>query len=268
MKNKDIKLAIFDIDNTLIPRGEQVVSNSAYEAIKKLEEKGIEVMIATGRAVYFIQDDIFERIKPNYVVTINGACAYNQNRDIISYVPMNIDEVNAFIKYARDHNLGIAAKMKDDMHVYNDMDIYLNVYLQGNPNKHILKDYTHIEALQDGDELPMGLFMMGDESKIDSLQDDALDSYFSHAYPQAYDVYSKRAGKIYGIETVLDKLDLTWDNVIAFGDADNDIEMIQKSAIGVAMGNGIDSLKKEADFVTKDINDDGIYYALENFEFI
>ncbi|NMB18614.1 MAG: HAD hydrolase family protein, partial [Erysipelothrix sp.] len=71
-----------------------------------------------------------------------------------------------------------------------------------------------------------------------------------------------------GIEFVLDLLKISWHQVIAFGDAENDMEMIQKAHIGVAMGNSISSLKEKADYTTSDIEDDGIYRALKHFNLI
>lgn len=268
MQTDKIKIAIFDIDNTLIKRGLQTAPESAHDAIQKLKDKGIEVMIATGRAAYFVQEDVFKNIKPNFLVGINGAYALDKDQDIFFSVPMDREEVNDMIEFCRKNGLGVAGKMRREMHVYNDMNIYQTVYLQGNPNKHILKDHTLEGPILEGEEVPLGLFIMGNESLIEEMNTPDKDAYFSYAYPNAYDVYSKRAGKIKGIEEVLGDLEMTWDNVIAFGDADNDIDMIKHAGIGVAMGNGIDSLKEVADYVTKDLDEDGVYHAVQSLNLI
>lgn len=265
MENKNIKIAIFDIDDTLIKRGKVTLEESAKVAIEKLKEKGIEVLVATGRAYYFIHDDVHTAISPNYYVCTNGACVYDKSQNLIYKTPMEKNEVDALIDYARNNNLGIALKMKDNMPVYHNLEIFQTVYMQGSDKLHILEDKTK-ELLEK--DVPMGIFMMGDESLIEASRPLSPNGFYAKAYTDAYDIYSKHAGKIKGIEFVLNKLNLTWDNVIAIGDAANDLEMIEKAAIGVAMGNSIDMLKEKADYVSADIESDGVYQALQHFNLI
>ena len=67
--------------------------------------------------------------------------------------------------------------------------------------------------------------------------------------------------KASGIQLLLDKLNISKDEAIAFGDADNDIEMLQTVGLGVAMENGTENAKKHADLITDAVWDDGIYNA-------
>lgn len=263
MENKNIKLAIFDIDDTLIKRGKVKIESSAVQAINDLKSKGIEVMIATGRAFYFIHDDIHETINPDYYVTINGACVYDHLKEVIFDVPMVRSEVNAMIEYCNAYDIGLAMKMRHDMRVYRNMEIFKTVYMQGSDKQDILVDYTHAQTIEEGDEVPMGLFLMGDEALIEASKPLCPDGHYAKAYADAYDIYSNRAGKIAGIGIVLDRLGLTWDEVIAFGDAANDLTMLEKAAIGVAMGNAPDHVKEAADYVTTDILEDGIFNAIQ-----
>lgn len=55
------------------------------------------------------------------------------------------------------------------------------------------------------------------------------------------------------------------DEAMAFGDGGNDIPMIQRAGIGIAMGNGNQGLKNVADYVTASVDDDGVYRALKHF---
>ena len=265
MKNKNICVAIFDIDDTLIPRGTQNIIPSAIKAIKELQANDIEVLIATGRSLYFIQDPIHEEIKPQYTVTINGACVYNEKDEVIYDVLMRRNEVEALKSYALENNLGFGLKMKDAMHIFSGMAIFKSVYLKGSPKEHILHDYSGKEL---GEELPMGIFMMGDEKIIEASKHLAPNGFYAKAYKDAYDVYSIHAGKIKGIEFVLNRLNASWDQVIAFGDAHNDMQMLEYAHIGVAMGNAPQEVKDKADYVTANILDDGIEKALKDLELI
>ena len=62
----------------------------------------------------------------------------------------------------------------------------------------------------------------------------------------------------------IEKYDLKTENSIAFGDGNNDREMLQYAGIGVALNNGSEGIKAAADYVTSDIDDDGIFKALQH----
>ena len=265
MKTQKINVAIFDIDDTLIPRGSQNIIPTAIKAIHQLQDNGVEVLIATGRSLYFVQDPIMEQIKPQYMITINGACVYNEFQEVIYDVLMERQEVEDLLEYAYQNDLGFGLKMKDSMHIFSGMDKFKSIYLKGSPKEHILHNH-YGERLKE--ELPMGVFMMGDEATIEASKPLAPTGFYAKAYDDAYDVYSIDAGKIAGIEHVLKNLNSSWDEVIAFGDAHNDIQMLEHAAIGVAMGNGAEDLKSIADYITTDIDDNGIMKALLHFKLI
>ena len=71
-----------------------------------------------------------------------------------------------------------------------------------------------------------------------------------------------------GIQWYLEHTGIKREEIIAFGDAENDLEMIRFAGIGVAMGNGAEEVKAVADYVTADIDDDGIEKALKHFNLI
>ena len=82
------------------------------------------------------------------------------------------------------------------------------------------------------------------------------------------DIISKNGGKSIGIKEFLKKENINIEETMAIGDSDNDIDMLKLVNIGVAMGNGNDDIKKIADYITSDINDNGIEKALQHFDLI
>lgn len=79
-------------------------------------------------------------------------------------------------------------------------------------------------------------------------------------------VLPKEISKYSAIEKILNKDGLQIDYVLAFGDDENDIELIQKSGIGIAMGNALSDVKKVANFITKSNNDNGVAYVLKGLQ--
>ena len=97
---------------------------------------------------------------------------------------------------------------------------------------------------------------------------DLPDCKISQWNPCAYDVIPKQGGKTAGIESILKHYGIKKEEIMAFGDAENDIEMLQYAQIGVAMGNADDEVKEAADYVTDMVDSDGIYKALKHFRIL
>ena len=86
--------------------------------------------------------------------------------------------------------------------------------------------------------------------------------------PFGIDIISKTGGKVTGIKKMLEHYGITEQEIIAFGDAENDLDMIEFAGIGVAMGNAKDEVKAVADYVTTDVDENGIWNACKYFGLI
>jgi|LSQX01.1.fsa_nt_gb Cof subfamily protein (haloacid dehalogenase superfamily) len=265
---ESIKAAIFDIDNTLIDRGYENMPPEVLQAILQLQSNGIETIVATGRGYYFIVDEIKDELKPNYTVTINGGAIYDKHGELFYHTPMLLEDVNTIITKGRELDLAIGFKAADAVYVMTDYDDYSEKYLHGFRNEKILIDFTHREYLTDEDSQPVGAFIIGDNEKVEALIPHMKHTTFVVAYDGAYDIFDQKSGKEIALNEVLKHLNITWDNVIAFGDSANDVNMVKLAKIGVAMGNGTDQIKEIADYVTKPLWDLGIKHALKKYKLI
>lgn len=262
---KPIRCAIFDIDGTLINRGQQFINPAVVSAIHQLQAQNIEVIVATGRAYFFILKEVKTTLKPNFTVTINGACIYGKDGEIVKKTDMDKQDVATLIHLAREHGIALGFKCEHNVTVYNQYDIFLKEYLHGFDEGNILIDRTKERQMIDE---PMGAFMIGDINIINTFTASVPNTIMVEAHQRAYDIFPKSAGKENALEYVLASLDLFWDETIAFGDSANDINMIEKAAIGVAMGNGTAACKAAADYVTDSVVEDGIATALQHFKLI
>ena len=82
------------------------------------------------------------------------------------------------------------------------------------------------------------------------------------------DVNTKGGGKHIGIDKIIEHYGIKLEETIAFGDGGNDISMIKHAHIGVAMGNANKEVKEIADYITDDVDNNGIYNALKHFNII
>lgn len=89
---------------------------------------------------------------------------------------------------------------------------------------------------------------------------------FPKTSPRMYEINSKKVSKAFGIKKICDYLNITMDNVIAFGDSENDKEMLEEVGIGVSVANGYDSIKEIANYITVyDNNHSGVANFLNDF---
>ena len=99
---------------------------------------------------------------------------------------------------------------------------------------------------------------------IDELYESDKDIYITSSVKQLIEISYKDAGKRSGVQYLAGLLGIDRKDIAAFGDADNDIDMIEFAGLGVAMGNATEHLKSIADYVTKSNDEDGVAYAIEN----
>lgn len=241
---KDAKLIVFDIDDTLLPRGNKHLSEKTKHTIHQLHELGIITIPATGRGIYNTPQDIINVLDPPYIITINGHILLNKKHEIIGEYPMNIELKNKLQSFCIENKITLIFK-------------YANCYHTVYENNRINKP-AYIDTADTPSGNPYGCFLVPPPT----FQIQTLIKYFPELNftkgGAGYDVYGQEADKSTGVEHILNKLKLTWENVICVGDAENDISMIQKAGLGIAMGNACDALKKEADTICGSSLDDGI----------
>ena len=101
------------------------------------------------------------------------------------------------------------------------------------------------------------------------LLDDLLDECSITSWSETgIDIIPKQGGKITGIRIYLDRNGIDRSQTMAFGDGENDIEMLEYVGIGIAMGNGSDAVKAAADYITDTVENNGIEKALKHFGLI
>ena len=265
---QNIKLLVFDIDGTLIYHRDGDVLLSTKEAIKLAHNKNIHTIIATGRCPYFISEDVKNTFKDaDYFITMNGTLIVDNKMNTIIKHDLTLDDINKLIKLADKYEIAMGFKFEDVLGVYRDYHGFVSVYTGGIYKPDILKDMTntrdyHLKTM------PSDVFIIGDQYKLELLAKAYPNLTWVRAYDGAMEAYKQGISKAKGIEWVLEQLNITWENVMTFGDGENDIEMTEKAKIGVIMGNAKDSVKAHADYVTDDVLNNGIYNALKYYEII
>lgn len=261
--NKNIKMAIFDIDGTLLGHLKDKIEDSSVQAIHSLKKNGIQVLVATGRSYTFIKAHVKEVLNSDYYVTINGSCLLDHQAHIIIDHPLLAEDVEELSNLSKQLGCSMALKTSKEMIVYHDYPHFLEHYGKSFDAKKLLIDNSDTQDYHRRVESAKGIFIIGSVDEIAEHIKKHPRLKAERLNAQSLDVFSKTIDKTHGIQEVLDIAQITWDEVIAFGDANNDIEMIQKAGLGIAMGNGTDQLKAVADDITLACDAGGIAAALK-----
>ncbi len=253
------KYFFFDIDGTLAPvLGSSEVPDSTKQAIADLKSRGHFCAIATGRAQYHAME-FGKTVGINNLVS-DGGNGVTLGGRLISQDPLPHEACAALADDADQHGFmwGIADENRPVCHTkfpgYGRIvgEKYLHAIVVPDLN---LRDYSHIYKM-------FVLCKPGEEAELTSLTKLKWARYESDL------IIVEPMNKSVGIKKVLELCDAPDEDVVVFGDAENDLSMFLPEWTRIAMGNAIPELKERATFVTKNAADNGIVYALRHFGWI
>lgn len=252
-----IKIAFFDIDGTLVKLGSKKLTSNTLLTLKKLKSKGVLLCLATGRSYQAVPS--FEGIEFDLILSFNGS--YTRNKKEVIYTnPLNHEDVMQLVNNIRSMNKAVSISNENftisDMH-----DDILDQYMGFGDEEVIVED--RFDELCNEDLYQVMCACHKDE--YEDVLKNTKNCKITAWWDEAIDIIPKDGGKGRAIEKVLAYYGLKKEEAIAFGDGRNDIEMLAAVGKGIAMGNAIDEVKKQADEVCKAVEDDGVYYyCLEN----
>lgn len=250
------KIVFIDIDGTLVNK-EKVISDPTKKAIKKLQDKGIEIVLATGRPPFHFQE-IAGDLDISSFVSYNGTYMVHEGKVIQKY-PLKREYLQTLVQRAKQYNHPLVFSGMDQAvcnvkdhpdvnHTFTELKLHYTPAF--NP------DYWEQE-----DIYQVVLYCQEDEEEL--YTQSVTDLSFVRYHELAMDVMPKGLSKAHGIRDMLRHLNLTPQEAVAFGDGLNDREMLEYVGMGVAMGNAHPDLIPHADMVTKTVDEDGLAYGLK-----
>lgn len=277
-----IKAVFFDIDGTLL-NDRKNVQKSTIKAIRNLKDQGILVGLATGRGPSFVQP-FLENLGLDFAVAYNGQYIYSRS-EIIYTNQLSKTTVYRLIRYAgarrREISLGTASGLLGSGIIglgTSRLGQIVSSLVPRKWAKAIERSFKHfIRRIkpQNIDSLMVILrepiyqvVLVATEGESERIQKQFPRVKLTRSSPYSMDVISEGQSKVKGIERVGQCYGFDLSEVIAFGDSDNDIEMLSQVGIGVAMGNASQQVKENARYTTADNNDDGISKALAHYGLI
>jgi len=276
---KDIKLVALDLDGTLFDNSSRI-SERNLTAIRSITDKGIHVVISTGRPFEGIPFDQIKGTGINYAITANGSGIYE------------ISTGKCLYENAMDEEL-----VTPILNFLLTRDIHMDAFIGG-------KGYTPVQCVETAQKLtvPSSIknYIITTRTRLDNILQFIHENQLKvqkmtlNFYPAADGTLIDRetvrkflvsnpsittvcggynnleftradANKGVGLRKLAEILGVNPDATMAIGDTENDLAIIEAAGIGVAMGNATDAVKAKADYVTTSNTEDGVAATIEHF---
>lgn len=260
-------IVFFDLDGTLLDNSCDEIPKSALYGLSKLRENGFIIVLSTGRDM-----DTHYSVKYKSVVCPDAIIHRNGNRVTVGEKELFIHYMDKkllrrVIDFCLINGLCTGTSIGDyDYFTIPEEKTRSDLSYRGFSERH----YRSVEELFNDDILVTALDFAGNIDKAKRLVEESFPELTLYPFNSntGADVVEAGFSKADGMEKLCRYYGIPIENTYAFGDSSNDIPMLKKAKVGVAVGNASDAVKEAADMVTDRIGSDGIYNALRRLQLI
>ena len=285
------KIIFFDADGTIV-KGHGM-SKLTLEAFKKLRENGHILVLSTGRALSAIDGVLEEMNFENIICSAGGTVVVNN--EIIYTNPMSNESKKELLDYFDKYNAVYNMESNDYIYIKKGQkEKYMRLFELPKKGEVSEEEYNAIlhrreciskrtKEIEDTSNIDInkihyyGADILYDNNKCpldyEKVVQDLGDKYncVSLSFSKMFcggEICEKGVSKKAGMAVILDYFNVNSEDIYAIGDDYNDIEMIDFATTGIAMGHAPEEVKNHANYITKDIDNDGFYYAMKHFNLI
>lgn len=265
------KVLALDLDGTLLNE-EHRISEKSKKYLTKLKEKDVKIVLASGREPISILPYSKELGLKEMVIGFNGGIISDFTGERIIYEE-NIDKLIAkeLIKICEERDIFNVVFVRNNLYVSNKDDKRFEMFRKYSTSKieevGSLHKFIEEEDLwnQIGKMLQCGEneFLSSFKEEIEYKYPKEMSAQFS--LPYFLEVYNYKASKGEALNKIAKSYNLDRENVIAIGDGENDISMLEYAEVGIAMENALDSVKEKSDYITLSNKEDGVSHAINKY---
>lgn len=271
----NIKCIALDLDRTTLNASGRL-SDGNYNALCHAIENGVHIVIASGRSFDTLPKDVLAVPGIEYAITSNGAAIYHiPTSTCLHEYKMTPASVECIIQIAKQHETALEVFIDGKAYAlkaYVEDPVSYGTTPQAIPYiqstripiddiiSFIREHIAHIDS--------MDIVVSGEQQKQliwNELKYNCDEIYITSSVSQLIEISHKDAGKHSGLRFIREYLNLKPEETAAFGDGDNDIDLLKEAGIGIAMENASSKCKDAATFITKHHDKDGVAYGITEF---
>lgn len=272
----DIKLIAIDLDGTLL-HSDRSLSEENRLAIKEAKEKGVKVVLCTGRPLRSMQHLLEEADlldDEDIAITYNGGLIQKtKSGEIINEITFNRAECLDIYKMAEQLNMPV--NFIDLDYVYEPLYPVGVESIYGSTNRHVPKENALKFVEVDIDNLPDPFTINKIVISRPPEELDAVIPKIPAQYHEKYNIYKSQpfilevlpqnVDKGFSMRIIGEMLDLKKEQIMGIGDQENDLSLVENAGFGIAMENAIPKVKEAADYITKTNDQNGVAHAIRKF---
>jgi len=271
----DYRLLALDLDGTLL-NDEERISNSNIEWVRKASEKNVRIIVATGRSFNSAKQYLRIIDVPDPVIAFNGA-VIQKGDETLRKITLKDELIQELVQFLKDMDYCPIVYTAEGDKYYETFGKYTDDFLSF--SKGFESELKRISRLSERRwDNVIRLSVITGEPDIPLLHAElkkrfgkkikTIDTFFSGWNFWIFEILDKTCSKSSGIEFLCRNLGITREEVIAVGDNHNDLDMITWAGLGVGMRNGMDTVLREADYITeKTNNENGVSEVIRKFLF-
>ncbi len=257
----NIKLIATDLDGTFLNENSSI-SDYNKKIFKSLMNEGIEIILSTGRPFNGMKryKDMIEN--DNYSIVFNGAIIADTNGNFIYNKVIDSDISKSILNLYKKYDVYLHV-YSGERYIVSEPDFYYERYIE---REKITDTIIGLDNINNFEFSKM--VFIGDRDELEKLQNDIRNNFNVHtsfSHTNFLEVLASGINKGTALEWLCNKKGISREEIIAFGDNYNDIEMIEYAGIGVAVGNAEESVKKSADYVCLTNYEDGVGRFLKDY---
>ncbi len=253
----------FDLDMTLLDHATWEIPSSAMETLERLRKDSV-IVIASGRNMDHEMSSMYrDMIRPDAVIHMNGTKVAAEGKVLYEHL-MDKERLGRLLAYADENGISIGIGTGGyDYYIHPEGVVRMDELRWGVSERNFRDGWELME-------LPVRtLVYIGGPDRAKELEEHFPEFKFPmFSGKMGADVVEKEASKAKGLLRICQHYGISMERTVVFGDSMNDYEVVQEAGIGIAMGNAVEELKMVADYVTDDIDRDGVWKACRHFGWI
>lgn len=291
-----IKLIVMDMDGTLL-KSDNTISEKTHNALMKAQQEGVKIALASGRSfgkLLNYADDLEMAKYGGYLIEVNGMALYDlkkQERHV--YKRLNHQDVSDLFDFLKSREVETQYVLDQGMFIYmpqrvieikkayrKEHNISDDFPWTGGPFGLLAdnrKGYPYQKFIESADDVDQDINKVtvadGEQEVVKKIAEEMAQHFgerfwLGRTAPSWLEIMPQGITKGAGLKRLCDLLNISLDEVMCFGDGENDLDMIEAVTYGIAMGNAMDNVKEAAYATTEDNNSDGIANALVRYHVI
>lgn len=269
-----IKAICMDLDGTLLT-SEKTISDKTITGLRKFADDGVHLILASGRSKSRIQDYAKMIGLQDYhgkIIESNGAAIYDYRDDSYEVIKrMSCSDAKRIAEFIRSKQKEVLIMGVEDVYILLPEGEDESTYLKNNEQMEGLKnrEFYYINRIDEIPEAINKLCTLGAEEDIEEMYQELYEKGFDdnfwwgRAIPTWLEITPKEVSKGNALLKLMDTYSWKSDEVIAFGDGENDLSMLKVVEHSVAMANAMDIVKDQCQFVCNTNDENGIIKFLE-----